>query len=180
MISYTISEVILSLISAIIYGAAFAIFTQLARSVVPLLRYAAAFPLSVLFYDGSIRSMPVLSRKERKRLFPNILPRISEGVYAFFAIFAFFFGFILLSYAFLDGEIRLYMMATCALSFYFFKRIVILYAYKTVSRLLFTGYCTALIVFRIVFLPLRRIIILIKRVLSHFEEFFYKKMPKKP
>lgn len=180
MIAFTVSEIILSLISATIYGISFAILLRLLAEIVPFVRCVLLFPKEVFFYKGSIRE---IKRCEGRTGTPKgrfDVSKIFDGIYVTAAVFLFFFGFILISYAFLDGEIRLYMLIASLSCTFLAKKTVVDYFFTALGRCLFFVYSLLLMVCRIAVFPLRRLALLLKRLFLNFEKEIYKKIPNKP
>ena len=180
MITYSITEIILSIISAIIYGVIFAIFSCFLSSIFPFIKGIAAFPKHVLFYIGSIKALPKRKNTENTVFKPFGVVNIFSSLKCVAEIVLFFLGLVLVSYAFCDGEIRLYMLLLSAFALYASKKTAVEYIFGIISGALFFIYVTAIFAFRVAFLPLRVVCVLIRRILLHFEDFLYKKMPSKP
>lgn len=184
MISFTISEIILSVASATIYGTAFAFFIDFLSSCRAFFRYVLFLPVALFFYKGSIIKSDIrprdLRESENDKKRPEKINKILSALYRTLVIFAFFLGFVLLTYLTLDGEIRFYMLAACLLSCALAKRTVVSLAFKVISRVVFCVYYALIICGRVAFFLPRTVAILLWRLFLYVEGKIYKKLPAKP
>ena len=144
MIGYTSSELLLSVLHAMIYGAIFSVIYQLA-----LLIYGLSLRGALVVYDKFF-SLPRLRGKLSLTDF--------GGIFAFFSLLGYFIGFLLLSYYSLDGQLRLYMLAVSSATFYCFNlsfcvilRNIIIFLLDLILAFLTLGV-------RIILLPIRILI----------------------
>jgi len=101
MMVFSGKEIMLSVIYAIIYGFGFSLFYQALLVLSVSIKLLPNLFVEILRFE---RIMPPPSAKK------NIKNGKSGPILAFFSVLLFFIGFIIISYIFLDGEIRVYML----------------------------------------------------------------------
>lgn len=112
MIVFTQDEILISVVGAICFGGVFAIISSLILIIRSLL---ISFPkvIKEIFLFDKVFPLP--------RMYSAFLPCEGGGIFAFFSVFVFAVGYILISYLFLDGVIRLYMLLFAFAAFYLSK-----------------------------------------------------------
>lgn len=153
MMGFSGREILLSALYAMIYGFTFSLAYEM-----------------VIIFSRTLKFLPNLIREiicaEKVLPSPSIKERIKSakegGTFAFFSVFLFFIGFLLLSYFSLDGQLRLYMMIIASAAFYIFNS-----AFCVVLRGLFTILFDTLVlaistVIRILLLPIKRFVLSLK------------------
>ena len=162
MIGFTTAEIIISVISALIYGLFFAFATFIARVVAMLLKGVPSLLRAVI--DKSMDILPWLRTVSFKSLDGS-----ATGCSTFFKIIAFTVGIILLSYRFLDGSLRSYIIILAAISYFCVKGI----APSAVNRI---PCALRNLVLRCAYIPLRLLIYPLVRFQTAIFFFFNKKI----
>ncbi len=158
MMGFSGREILLSVLYAFIFGLGYSLFYQL-----------------ILISFETLKSLPRLAREilGSEKIFPSpsikkeIKDRKFGAVFAFFSVFLFFVGFLLLSYLALDGQLRLYMLIISSASFYIFNSaffVVLSNAFILLFDCLIFIFSTAL---RIIILPFRRLVLTVKNKKTH-------------
>ena len=133
MIFFSLRTTLFSLLVAVLFGALCAtlsiVLLLIKRCVASLLHLIN----TALFGAGGIFS-PVrdIFIEKEKFLWLHILSEIG----AFFKVVLFFASFIVLSYAVLDGEVRVYMLAMTLTSYFLSKHLIISCIIPTVLRII--------------------------------------------
>lgn len=144
MIYFTSDEILISIICALIFGGAIAIIFVLLDSIWRVLHfcienarliYMPKMPLSQIFKRNFAREYDCSAAEVTVRV-------VSCAV-----------GFILLSYAVLDGEIRLYMLFLASASFYLSKNTLCRLVKILLDRSLRLVCCFVILILRTVFYP---------------------------
>ena len=111
MIVFSFTEILISLLYAVIFGLCFSIFYGVISVLYVSLKSMQKLIYQIVFFDKILPS-------------PSIKKEIKQGekgpFFAFLSVLAFFLGFMLTSYFALDGDIRLYMLLLSSASFYIF------------------------------------------------------------
>ena len=111
MIVFSFTEILISLLYAVIFGLCFSIFYGVISVLYISLKSMQKLIYQIVFFDKILPS-------------PSIKKEIKQGekgpFFAFLSVLAFFLGFMLTSYFALDGDIRLYMLLLSSASFYIF------------------------------------------------------------
>ena len=177
MMSYSMTELLLSIISALLYGIIFAVFSSLLLSLSKQFKALLKLPRQILFYKGSVFSfnaseenVSLKSKKHPDKVIPKnrkeksdpilqnkvklIIYKILSNIKEFFKVVLFFLGIVLTSYYSLDGAFRLYFLLISVLTSYVTS---ILLSNVTVftDKICFSVYKGIIICFRTVTLPLR-------------------------
>ncbi len=162
MIWRSINALLLSLVSASVYGICFAILCVFSESLISSLKASAKALRSVFFYTGVFSDKPVLEKNDK-----YFRSGISAEISAAARVVVFTLGLITVSYCSLDGEMRFFtILPAAALAVLIYQRTKpaaerILYRlFESVLRIVIT-------VLRIIFYPARRIFM-----------YFYRKMGK--
>lgn len=118
MIAFSISDYIAFSISALIYGFVFPLFECLFFCFCRLSRLAASGLLSSIFYKGSPFCYAVIEDEKngRKKHQGELLAAVRVIVFSL--------GFIVLSFAFMDGQIRLFALCLAIISYILFSKYV--------------------------------------------------------
>ena len=129
MIYFSLSEILLSVISASVYGAIFAFFAVFARFTVDSCR--SFLPTVVM---SSQKKCSLRSLLFHERVEPKSRTRGAGGeVAVFFEVTLFFIGIILVSYYSLDGAVRIYTVALAVASFFISRRLLDISVFKLLS-----------------------------------------------
>lgn len=112
MINFTREEILLSMLYAAIFGAGFAAFISCFNVISSAMTTLPAIIREIFFFD-KIFSPP--------RFSPDELKAKKGIIFTIFSILLFSFGFSVLSYISLDGQIRIYMVVLSFASFYLSK-----------------------------------------------------------
>ena len=153
MMGFSGREILLSVLYAFLFGLGYSLMYQL-----------------ILISLEAVKSLPRLAREilGSEKIFPSpsikkeIKDRKFGAVFAFFSVFLFFVGFLLLSYLALDGQLRLYMLVISSASFYVFNSaffVVLSNIFILLFDCLIFVFSTA---FRIIILPLKRLVLAVK------------------
>ncbi len=111
MISFSISDYIALSVSALIYGSLFSVFECFVSCFLRLCRAAICGIYSAFFYNGSLFSYSV--GKMNKAGGEKKLPEVAVAV----RTVLFTLGFIILSFAFMDGQIRTFALCLALTSY---------------------------------------------------------------
>lgn len=154
MIAFEKSELLLSVLMAVAYGAGFSVLL-----------------CAVDIILGSISAIPRLFREVI--VFDSIMPpprfkkdcfELRRGpIYIFLAFMLFAVGFCLLSYVSLDGEIRLYMLILSFASFYLSKIAFFDFLRRAFLRLYSLLLTVFAVVFRCLVFPLKMFVRFVKK-----------------
>lgn len=133
MISFSINEYLSALFSAFIYGTIFSVFECAFKFIIFFSRAFAKAVYDGFFYKGRLRSVPK---------YYGVSPKLSAIVMECLSasrVILFCLGFVIQSYIFLDGELRLFTLVFSILGFCLTSRFIsgyVLRALKMVFSLL--------------------------------------------
>lgn len=150
---FTAAQLISAVPLAILYGALFYLSVTLLRSFCSLALSVLFLPKHVFAYTR-LKEKPILNARKKEGI--AISGEISAGLKT--VLFAF--GFILLSYYTLDGSIRLYMLLFSLFGLLIFRGAV-QKLMPVICRLAFAVYYFVTVLLRLIFLPLKRIYVII-------------------
>ena len=178
--SYSMAELLLSVISAAVYGIIFAVISNLAWSILKQIKALLMLPREMFFYKGNIFSFNALdedasliTEMHPDKVFPKdrnrnsnsflqnkakmIIFKIFSNVREFFKVILFFLGIVLTSYYSLDGAFRIYFLLISVLISCVISRLL-LNVTVLIDKMCFGVYKGIIILFRTVTFPLRFVI----------------------
>ena len=132
MIAFEFSEIANSALSALVYGAIFAILSQFTASLLSALKGVLVFLPRAFIYDGAA-IIKLLAVKEIFEERIKVRNKIIDEIIVFMKVLVFGIGLILLSYIYLDGSIRLYMLFISVLSYFVSYRFINPFFQKTMN-----------------------------------------------
>ena len=148
MMSFSLDEILVSIVSAFVYGLIFAFCISLALIIKSLIKGLPCIIREMLFYEKLLPLPQPMRPTGDEKNGPFLLCG---------SIFLFALGFSLLSYFSLDGEIRLYMLIISFASFYLSNFVF----FKTFNKiaLLFIRVILNVLAFaiRVIILPIKAI-----------------------
>ena len=152
MIEFGMRDIAISVVSAAVYGMACNLFLLFCYVIFGQFSVFATIFKNAVRFEGSIWSVKhidfSLKRSEDEKEYVRA-PKI------ILKMFLFTLGFYILSYAFLDGEIRIYMLLVSVISLFSTKNLFYSFLLGIIDRI-FMVVCRILTVtLRIIFFPLR-------------------------
>jgi len=166
MIPFEINQLLIGAVSALVYGVCFGMFLSILTIIH---RQIFAIPICVKSIFKCRKDKPleeVPSKRESKSTTETLLTQII----AFFKTVLFSFGFMLLSYYSLDGEIRLYMIALSLISLCASKVFLSCYIEPLLEKIINAVLRVIFSVLRFLFFPLRVIFSILSEKIPFFRK----------
>ena len=120
MISFTINEILTSVLLSVIYGAIAAVLGHLFGSIIIFVKSFARLADDVLLYEGKLIARVKADYQKHNSGFSLLYDWIS----VFLGIVAYTLGYIVLSYYLLDGVLRLYVLILSVSSFFVLRKLL--------------------------------------------------------
>ena len=111
MMGFSSIEILNSVLFAVIYGAFFAFIYESVRLALLVFKSLPKVCSEILVFEKIFPTPPITKAVKSAK---------TGRPFSFFSVLAFFFGFSVISYISLDGDIRLYMLILSSASFFLF------------------------------------------------------------
>ena len=157
MISFTHAEILSSCIWAVMYGLFYCVLYCISVSLTNLL---SCLPGDIKSMLGFERIFPLPKFKHEKT-------KSIGSLLIIILVFLYGLGFSLISYAALDGEIRLYMLVLSFASFYLSKNVFFNFEQSTI-RLIYVALLKIIsLLIRLLVVLKRRIVFVFRKIITH-------------
>jgi len=171
MIYFSFSEILLSILHALLYGVIFGSVYHVIRSLIFIIKSLVRFPKDVLFYNKLFFfcGCGIITIKSNENKFIGAAKAFLETV-------IFTLGYILLMYYAVDGEVRVYLLlfSLLGLKLSFVSKGVL---FLVTRCLLIIEYCI-LIIFRLGFFPFHKLFDYLLNIYSRILSNLEKRLPK--
>ena len=164
MIAFTTREILLSVISAVIYGVIYSFFMLLCRLSSATFRGAFTVLFQAISPKGKIGEFDRI--KMSKIIIESEKSKAKKEIFTAFSVILFFVGYIIVSYAVSDGVIRGYTLFLSATAFLLFSKYPIRFVECFTCYLLEKFFNLSCLVLRLVFRPFLLIFTKIVKIIN--------------
>ncbi len=164
---FTFEEIIPLSLSALVYGAAFALLVVVMKILCDEIYLLSSLPGQVLFYKEGILKKPDYSSISAKRSEGRI-SKILGQIFASVFTMLFFIGMMLILYTFIDLSVRFYPFFFSVVSFLVIKRITLGNIYPYLRKAMIFILWGVTVVFRLALFPVRWLFLQKIRKIQYF------------